>query len=417
MPASLPLRWISRDAWLIMLARGIRTFSQSYLAVLFALYLDLLGFSLVQIGGFLSAGVAGAAFFAFLAGLAGQRLGRRRILVGLTVLSAVAGLALFFVHAPVPMLLLVFMGSVAGDTGGGASPTQPIEQASLPDMAPADKRTDLFAIYGIVARAGTALGALAAGLPALYQDALGLNTLEAYRLTFIGFAALNLGVGLLYSLLSPRVEAATGQGGWTNPLKLPSRRRIFTLTGLYSLDTFTTSMVTQSLIAYWFTTRFGIDLGSVASILFLSHLLSAVSLWLAARIASRIGLLNTMVFTHIPSSLFLIAASFAPTAWAAVLFWQLRSFLGQMDSPTRDSYTMAVVRPEERVATASLNFTGRSIAASFGPAVAPAMWNVLSASAPLLASSVLKISYDLSLYALFRKVKPPEEAARRRDSR
>lgn len=417
MPNSRPLAWVSHDAWLIMVSRGVRTFSQSYLAVLFALYLDLLGFSLVQIGGFLSAGVAGAAFFAFVAGLVSQKLGRRRLLVGFTLMSAAAGLGLFFVQAPVPMLALVFLGSVAGEVGGGASPTQPIEQASLPDTAPAERRTDLFALYGIVARAGTALGALAAGLPALYQDALGLGTLDAYRLTFLGFAALQLVTALLYGLLSPQVEAADGGGGWTNPLKLPSRRRIFTLTGLYSLDTFTTAMVTQALIAYWFANRFGIELGSIAFILFLSHVLSAISLWLAARIAGRIGLLNTMVFTHIPSSLFTIAATFAPTAWLAVLFWQLRSFLGQMDSPTRDSYTMAVVRPEERVATASLNFTGRSLAASFGPAASTALWNALSAGAPFLASSVLKISYDLSLYALFRRVKPPEEAAQRRRRR
>jgi MFS family permease len=410
---------VSHDAWLIMVSRGVRTFSQSYLAVLFALYLDLLGFSLVQIGGFLSAGVAGAAFFAFVAGLVAQKLGRRRLLVGFTLMSAVAGLGLYFINAPFPMLALVFLGSVAGDVGGGASPTQPIEQASLPDTAPAERRTDLFALYGIVARAGTALGALAAGLPALYQDALGLGTLDSYRLTFLGFAALQLATALLYSLLSPQVEAAAGTRGWTNPLKLPSRRRIFTLTGLYSLDTFTTAMVTQALVAYWFTTRFGIDLGAIAFILFFSHVLSAISLWLAARIAGRIGLLNTMVFTHIPSSLFTIAAALAPTTWPwlAVLFWQLRSFLGQMDSPTRDSYTMAVVRPEERVATASLNFTGRSLAASFGPAASTALWNGLSAGAPFLASSVLKISYDLSLYALFRRVKPPEEATRPRAGR
>jgi predicted MFS family arabinose efflux permease len=310
----------------------------------------------------------------------------------------------------------VFLGSLAGDVGGGASPTQPIEQASLPDTAPAEHRTDLFALYGIVARAGTALGALTSALPPIYQGVLGLDALTAYRLIFLAFAALQLGTALVYGLLTPRVEAAAGTGGWTNPMKLPSRRRIFTLTGLYSLDTFTTAMVTQALIAYWFAHRFGIDLGSIALILFLSHVLSAISLWLAARIAGRIGLLNTMVFTHIPSSFFTIAAAFTPAAWPwlAVLFWQLRSFLGQMDSPTRDSYTMAVVRPEERVATASLNFTGRSVAASLGPAASTALWQAVSASAPFLASSVLKISYDLSLYALFRKVKPPEEAARRR---
>ncbi len=202
-----------------------------------------------------------------------------------------------------------------------------------------------------------------------------------------------------------------------------TRRRIFTLTGLYSVDTFTTSMVTQSLMAYWFATKFGLDLGSLALVFFVSQLLTASSLWVAAKIANRIGLLNTMVFTHIPSSLFLLAAAFAPTAWLAVLFWQFRAFLAQMDNPTRDSYTMAIVGPEERVAMASIHMVGRSALGAAGPSATAALWGLLSASAPLVGSALLKISYDLALYAMFRNVRPPEEVrriearARRRQTR
>ena len=147
-------------------------------------------------------------------------------------------------------------------------------------------------------------------------------------------------------------------------------------------------------------------------VFFLSHLLTAVSLWLAAKISNRFGLLNTMVFTHIPSSFFLIAAAFAPTAWAAILFWQIRSFLGQMDTPGRDSYTMAVVGPEERVAMASIHMVGRSGAGAFGPSATTALWSVFSAGVPLVSAAVLKIAYDLSLYAMFRNVRPPEEIER-----
>ena len=403
-------QWLNRDATLIILARGIRTFAQSLVAVLLALYLTALGFSLVQVGVFLSVGVIGVAFFAFLVGLIASRVGRRPLLVLFSMTSALAGLGLFFVDRYLILLVFAFLGSLStGGGGGGESPAQPLEVASLPDTAPDDKRTDLFAIYNIVARTGGALGALAAGLPDLYQGTFELTTLDAYRVMFVAFAVLQIVVALLYSLLSPGIEGAPTEQRWSNPLKLPSRRRIFTLTGLFSVDTFTTSMVTQSLIAYWFSSKFGLQLGSLALVFFVSQVLTATSLWLAAKIANRIGLLNTMVFTHIPSSFFLLAAAFAPTAWLAVLFWQLRAFLAQMDNPTRDSYTMAIVGPEERVAMASIHMVGRSSLGAAGPSATTALWSLLPASAPL---ALLKIGYDLSLYAMFRNVRPPEEVRR-----
>ena len=411
-PAISP-KWLNRDAKMIILARGVRTFAQGFVAVLLAIYLTELGFSLVQIGAFLSVGVVGVAFFAFLISLIVGRVGRRTLLIFFSMTSASAGLALFFVDHFLILLVFAFLGSLStGGGGGGESPAQPLEVASLPDTAPDDKRTDLFAIYNIVARAGAALGALAAGLRALYQGAFNLTTLDSYRFMFILFAALQISVALLYSLLSMGIEGASTERRWSNPFKLPSRRRIFTLTGLFSVDTFTTSMVTQSLMAYWFSAKFGLELGSLALIFFVSQVLTAISLWLAAKIANRIGLLNTMVFTHIPSSLFLLAAAFAPTAWLAVLFWQLRAFLAQMDNPTRDSYTMAIVGPEERVGMASIHMVGRSAFGAAGPSATAALWGLLSASAPLVGSAVLKISYDLALYAMFRNVRPPEEIRR-----
>ena len=412
----LVLQWLSRDARIIIAARGIRTFAQSFIAVLLALYLNELGFSLVQIGALLSVGVAGVAFFAFIVGLIAHRVGRRRLLVTFSLTSAAAGLALFFIDQFLVMTIIAFLGSLStGGGGGGESPAQPLEVASLPDSAPDDKRTDLFAIYGMVARGGTALGALAAGLPALYQDTFGLSTLLSYQVMFIGFAACQLTGALLYTMLSPTVEGATLQRQWTNPLRLPSRRRIFTLCGLFSVDTFTTSMVMQSLMAYWFHTRFDIELGSLALVFSLSHIVTLTSLWVAAKISNRIGLLNTMVFTHIPSSIFLIAAAFAPTVGLAVVFWQLRAFLSQMDVPTKESYTMAIVGSEERVAMASLRLVGSSAAGSVGPSLTTALWSAFSASVPLVGSAVLKIGYDLSLYVMFRDVKPPEEIERIRE--
>lgn len=263
MLASLSLGWISRDAWLIMSARSLRTFAQSYMAVLIAIYLGRLGFGLAQIGAFLSVSVAGISFFSFAVSLIADRVGRRRLLVAFSVMSGAAGLSMFFVEDFLALLIVAFLGSLAvGGGGGGGSPAQPLEVASLPDTAPIEKRTDLFAIYGIIARSGTALGALAAGLPVIFQDAFSLNVIMSFKVMFVGFAVLQFGAALVYSFLSPAVEVTTSSQRWSNPFRLPSRRRIFTLNGLFGLDTFTTSMVTQSLIAYWFSSKFGIQLGS-----------------------------------------------------------------------------------------------------------------------------------------------------------
>jgi len=400
---------VSRDGKLIILTRGVCTFARSSIAVLLALYLDKLGFSLIEIGVFLSVGVAGSAFLAFLVSLISERVGRRRLLVVFTLMSAAAGLALALIADFLPLLSFVFLGSVTGRGGiGGAN--LPLEQASLADTAPSEKRTDLFATYRIVAVGGTALGALAAGLPIIYQDVFSLSEINAYKVMFVGFAFFLLVAALLYSLLSPAVEAGDSGQRWINPLRLPSRRLIFTLTGLFSLDSFAGSLFMESLAAYWFYTRFGIELKSLALVFFLSHILAAISLWFAAKLGNRIGLINTMVFTHIPSSLFLIGAAFAPVSWMAVIFWQLRSFLSSMDQPTRDSYTMSVVHSNERVAMAGINAVGRNMTGTVAPSIATALWQVFSATVPLVSSAVLKIIYDLSLYFMFRNVKPPQEA-------
>jgi len=407
--SSLPLRWINRDGKLIILSRGICTFARSYVAIIIALYLDKLGFSLIQVGLFLSTGVAGAAFFAFIVSLISEKIGRRRLLIIFTLLSAITGLALVVINSYLPLLLFAFLGSINGGGGGKGGPAQPLEQASLADTVPSKKRNDLYAIYGIVSVVGTALGALAAGLPAFLQSRFELSEMYAYKVMFIGFSLTLLVGAILYGLLSSDVEAGGSKQQWINPLTLPSRRIIFTLTGLFSLDSFAGSLFMESLAAYWFYTKFGMQLETLALVFFFSHLLSAISLWLAAKLANWIGLINTMVFTHIPASLFLIVATFAPTAWIAILFWQLRAFFSQMDNPTRESYTMSIVNPEERVAMAGINIVGRSVAGVVGPSIGTILWHTFAASVPLVSSAVLKIAYDISLYFMFRNVKPPQE--------
>lgn len=398
--------WINRDGKLIIISKGITMFARSFLAVMLALYLDKLGFPLIQIGAFLSITAAGSAFFTFLVSLISERVGRRRFLVLFTLISSLAGLALVFITDFLPLMFVAFLGGIPGEMG---SPSLPLEQAALSDTADDEKRTDLFALYRIVSIGGAALGALAVALPSLYQNTFGVNEIDSYKIMLVSFSFFLVVGALLFRLLSSAIEYGERKQSWVNPLKLPSRRYIFTLTGLFSLDSFAGFLFPQTLAAYWFYTRFGVGLESLSLVFFLAQLLAAVSQWVAAKLANRIGLINTMVFTHIPASLFLVGAAFAPNLWIAVIFWQLRAFCSRMDVPTRDSYTMSVVQPQERVAIAGYNAMGRHITGSFAPTIAAALWQVFSATVPLISSAVLKISYDISLYFMFRNVKPPQE--------
>lgn len=402
--------WITRDGKLIIFSLGLRTLAQSAASLILALYLDKLGYSLVQIGAFLSAGVAGSAALTFTVSLISERIGRRRLMVFFAALTGLAGLAMAFADNFYLLLLIAFFGNVGA---GGISPAAPLEQASLSDAAPPQKRTELFAVYRIAGLAGGTIGALSAGLPAILHNNFSLSEIGSIKAIYIGFSILLLAAAFLYALLSPSIESTHAGSGWANPFKLPSRRLIFTLSGLFSVDAFAGSLFMQSLAAYWFYTKFGMNLKDLALVFSLSSVLSAISLWVAAKLGSRIGLINTMVFTHIPSSLLLIAAAFVPNPGLVIIFWQLRAFFSMMDVPTRDSYTMSVVQPQERVAMAGINTVGRSATGIVAPLASTALWQAFSATVPIIGCAVLKIAYDLSLYAMFRNVKAPQEVKRR----
>jgi MFS family permease len=238
---------------------------------------------------------------------------------------------------------------------------------------------------------------------------LNIDILAGLRIVLGGSAVFYVLSACCYMFVTIEKKISSDERRWVNPFKLPSRRNIFLLTGLFSVDSFGGALILPSLAAYWFATRFGIELRSLAVVFFFSRVLVAISMWISAKLANRIGLINTMVFTHIPANLFVIGVVLAPVPWLAVLFWQLRSFLSSMDVPARESYTMAVVAPEERVAMGSTHYIGRSIASSLGPTTATALWNAFSAAVPFIGGAVIKIGYDLGLYFMFRKVRPPEE--------
>lgn len=388
----------------------MRGFAQSAVTILIAIYLGLRGFSLVETGLLLTCGSVGATATAVVIGLFGDASGRRRTLLVLAGLMTVTGVAFATSETFAVLAAVAFIGSFSALAGSGGG-MGTIEQAILTVSVPAARRTDAFALYSMLGMLGASLGALAAGLPTLLQREAGTSAIQSLRVMFLGYACLGFVIATIYSRLSPRIEVSDGQARWTNPLALPSRRRIFTLSGLFAVDSFGTGLIVESLASYWFFTKFGLQPAELGAVFFSSNVLAAVSLLVAARLARRIGLLNTMVFTHIPSSLFLVAMVFAPAAWVAIVFWLLRAFLSQMDVPTSQSYTMAVVDPSERTAMASATMVSRSAGVALGPTIAAALWTATSATVPFVAGAAVKIAYDLTLWRLFRTVKPPEEAA------
>ena len=406
---SLPVKALSRTARIIVIARSLTTFGNGFLAILLGIYLADIGFTLIQVGLFFSIGVAGGALFAFFVGVLADRIGRKKLLICLTLMTASSVFLLIWAEHFYLILILAFAGNLNGVGGGGSGQAlQPIEQASLSDSAPTDVRTEVFALYRIVGTASAALGALTAGLPKAYVDVFNISDLSAIKMMIVFFSILLCLAAFSYSFLSKEIEVKVRSTSWTNPLTLPSRKIIFSLVGLFSLDHFAGSLIIQGLVAYWFKANFGLQVDSLAFIFFFSQILSATSLWASAKLSNRIGRINTMVFTHVPANLFLLGMAFAPNVWVAIIFWQLRSLLGMMDVPPRDSYTMSIVNEEERVAMAGMHIVGRNLSGTLGPSVGTALWQGVSAGAPLVACCAIRMIYDATLYIMFRNVVPKD---------
>ena len=411
--SSRPLGWVTRDAWLIVTARFLRTFAQALIAVFFGIYLIELGYSLVQMGLLVTIGSIGSTLFATLIVFIGDSLGKRRLLIGFTAMMALAGLGYAFTERYTLLAFVsFFVGSLAISGSGPRGPMQPLEQAALPDTTTAEHRTDLFALAGIGERAARLSGTIGAAMPAVLVAVLGVGEIMAFKLMFVGYAVLMLMSAAMYGLLSPAVDSGVTGGGWRNPLKLESRKTIFSLAAIFSVDGFATRFVFFSLVGAWFRLEHGFELAEVSYVLAGSTALNMVSLWVAARLANRIGLLNTVIFTHIPAVVFTFAIPFAPMAWLAVVFWFLRAFFSQMDNPPRQSYTMAVVNRDERVAMASITNVSQAAIGAVTPSLATVLWQAASASAPFVASGAFKTIYLVGLYLAFKDVHPPEEVER-----
>ncbi len=386
------------EARLLLIARALRAFVDGFICVLLPAYLLALGLGAWEVGVLSAATLLGSATLTLLLGAHGHRFHHRPLLMGAALLMAATGLLFAGFSSFWPLLLVAFVGTL-NPSSGDVSVFLPLEHARLAEAAEGDARTRLFASYTLAGALFAALGSLAAGLPDLLVGQ-GWGKADALRIMFLLYALAGAAVWLLYRRLPE--PPAHEQPASPAPLK-ESRDIVIRLAALFSLDAFAGGLVLNSLLALWLFERFGLSLASAGMFFFGTGLLSAFSQLAAPWVARRIGLINTMVFTHIPASGFLILAALADSLPWALGLLLARSALSQMDVPTRSAYVMAVVTPPERAAAASFTAVPRSLAAALSPSLGGALFAAGWLAAPLVACGLLKIGYDLALWRAFRQ--------------
>jgi MFS family permease len=414
-PLPAPGAGVRRDVGLLFATRVLRMFGYGFLAVVLVLYLSAIGLSGAETGLLLGLTLLGDAAVSLWLTTHADRIGRRRVLVAGAALMLLAGVA-FTATSLLPVLLVAATLGVISPSGNEVGPFLAVEQASLSQLIPDRGRTQLFAWYQLAGSFATAAGTLTGG--ALAQAAIsgGSQPADAYRLVIMGYALVGIVLGALFLLVSRRVEvpsASVRDETIATRLGLHrSRGVVLRLSALFALDAFAGGFAIQSFIAFWFHQRFGVDPGVLGMVLAGANILAGFSALAAGRLAARFGLVNTMVFTHLPSNLLLALVPFMPTLPLAVATLFARFAISQMDVPTRQSYTMAIVAPDERSAAAGVTGIARSLGVAAAPLIAgPLFATAALASAPFVISGGLKVVYDLLLYRSFRRMRPPEEDA------
>ncbi|SRR5579884_119278 len=405
---SFALNWLSHDGKLLFAARTIRAFSYGFLSIILAIYLKTIGFNEISIGIILATTLVNGVVFTLLASFYADRLGRRKLLMVYAALMSASG-AVFLVSQNYFVLIFAALIGTINVTGTETGAFLSIEQAILPQaITDARKRNTAFAFYNMFGTFAMSAGVLLSGVPQILQEHYGLGQVESIRTLFLLYSLLGASVFVIYLFLSSKIEAITIKP--IQPLSMQSRKIVTRLSGLFAVDSFAGGFVIQSIVSFWFFTRFGADLTTLSYIFSIAGALTAFSFIVAARIADRIGLVNTMVFTHIPSNVLLMLVAFAPALPIAIGFYLARMALSQMDVPTRQSYIVSVVNEEERTTAAGITNVSRNVAQAVSPSIAGAIIQSLSAlSAPFIIGGALKIAYDVALYLNFRKIKPQEE--------
>ena len=393
----------SPDVIRVLVARSLRAFGDGCVAILLPVHLSRLGYDAFGVGLISTASLLGSALLTLALGLVAYRIPRRPALLAAALLMAATGLGFAGIEAFWPLLVIAFIGTL-NPSGGDVSVFLPLEHTVIAHVAADRDRTAVFARYSFVGAVFGALGALSVGAVDWLSPYVASSTVVI--LLFGLYGVLGLLTFLLYRGLSPKAEA----GADTPPTPLgPSRGTVYHLAALFSVDAFGGGLVVNALLALWLSERFGVSVAMVGTIFFVTSLCSAASYFAAVPLARRFGLVNTMVFTHLPSNIFLILTAFAPTVWIAFGLLIARALLSQMDVPTRSSYVMAVVRPEERPAAASVTAVPRSLASALAPLLSGWLLTVTPFGWPLVLAGSVKAGYDLALLRRFSKVKPPEE--------
>jgi MFS family permease len=423
---SLSFQWLSRDGKLILAARIARTFGYGFLSVTLSIYLKLIGYNELLIGLILSFTLVNSVIFTLVASFYADRLGRRKMLIVYAGLMSVSGAIFFVTDNYVALIVSAFIGTI-NVTGSEAGAFLSIEQAMLPQTISQEdskkKKNTLYAIYNMAGTFAMSAGVLLSGLPLILQHQYGFGQVESIKPLFLLYSILGIGVVGIYFLLSKKIETAQTNGSLNRPekkkvagrsviqvLSPKSRRIVGKLSGLFAVDSFAGGFVIQSIVSLWFFTKFGADLAILSYIFSIAGVLTAFSFIGAARIADKIGLINTMVFTHIPSNVLLILVAFAPTLPIAIAIYVSRMALSQMDVPTRQSYIVGVVSEDERTAAAGITNISRNVAQSVSPSIAGSLLQLSLLSAPFIIGGVLKIVYDVALYMNFKNTKPSDES-------
>lgn len=407
----MALEWLTRDGKLLLTSRIVRAFSYGFLSIVLAIYLKSIGFNEILIGIILSATLVNSVIFTIFASFYADRFGRKRILILYASLMTVSGMIFLLTDNYVALIIAALIGTI-NVTGAETSAFLSIEQALLPKTVKhIKKRNTVFGFYNMGGTLAMSAGVLLASLPQILQTEAGFDQIESFRPLFVVYALAGICAAIIYYFLSKNVElnGAAKEARPIEKLSPQSKKIVFKMSALFSVDSFAGGFVIQSIVSFWFFTKFNVELTDLALIFSIAGVLTAFSYVAATKIADKIGLINTMVFTHIPSNILIILVAFAPTFQLAFILYLARMSISQMDVPTRQSYLTSVVKDEERIAAAGITNTSRNITQAVSPSIAGALIQSLWLSAPFVVGGVLKIAYDVGLYLTFRKIKPSQE--------
>lgn len=400
--------WLSLDGHILLLTNSITSFANSFVSVFFTIFLTLMGLPLWQVGLVLTGGLLISTLMNVVTGFFADRLGRRKMLVFYAFFAILSGIVYAASHS---VLLLVVIGIV---TMFGSKrvmgPVDMLERVILAQSCSDEYRTRMYAIRNMLSSLLSASGFLFSGFPILLQNFINVDQLASFRLMFLIYAILACVVLIFYTRLSNDAEISkSSRESISKPLSSETKSIVVKLSLLFSMDSFGGGLLTSTLVSYWFFQRFNLSVDIIGAIFFIANLLASASFLLAVRIADRIGLIKTMVYSHLPSNIMTIFIPYLPTIETSTLLYTSRSLLSQMDRPTRQSYTMAVVKPEERTRVGGLINLPRSLTQAVSPTIASILMQFVGLSLPFLIAGVIKSIYDVALYWTFKDIKPPEE--------